>query len=210
LILHFRLFIINQMDTREALNQFKLYISKSIRIDEAAFEAAFPYFSIRRLRKGDFFVEHSHVCRYFGYILQGFMRAWQPAEDKEITTCLCNENNFATATTSFLTQTLSNVSIEALEDTLILQISYTDLNQLYALYPFWAKVGKLIAEKELLFLDGAMRYFNQLPAMDRYQKLLAENPGITNRVSLQHIASFLRITPETLSRIRKKAVKNIS
>ncbi|MCX6234008.1 MAG: Crp/Fnr family transcriptional regulator [Bacteroidetes bacterium] len=198
------------MSEIEALRAFENFLKTVTEWDEEAFHAAQPFFGIRHLKKGDYFVEADKTCRYFGFIAKGLMRAYLLLDGDEVTTCFCSENTFATSTTSFITQTPSSVSIQAMEDTVLLTISWDHLHQLYKQYPFWMKVGMIIIEKEFMSLECQRQCYDTQAAEDRYMLLMKENPGIVNRIPLQYIASYLGITPETLSRIRKRTAHRIS
>ena len=105
---------------------------------------------------------------------------------------------------SFITQTPSNVAIQALEDVTLVLIKHEDLNTLYSKSTFWEKVGRVVAEREYIELQQSSWRNGPLPAKEKYLTLLKENPGVVNRVPLHYIASYIGVTPETLSRIRKK------
>jgi CRP-like cAMP-binding protein len=138
------------------------------------------------------------------------MRSFVNEDGEEITNCICSENELATSTESFITQTPSSISIQALEDVVLLTISYTRLQELYGQSSFWQKVGRILAEKEFISTQHTLWRNYPIPATEKYLILLKENPGIINRIPLHYIASYLNIKPETLSRIRKKISTGIS
>jgi CRP-like cAMP-binding protein len=198
------------MQIEEAIQLFRDYLKNIIAFDADEFDLALPYFSIRELRKGMHFVEENKTCTHFAFMISGLVRAYRNDDGEEATVCLCGTNTFATSTVSFITQTPSNTSTQALDDVVLLTISYHDLQHLYTKSTFWQKVGRIIAEKELMFIQKNEWRNSKRTAMEKYQMLLTENPGIVNRVPLQFIASYLGIQPETLSRLRKKLVSRIS
>lgn len=196
--------------TDQAIQKFEIFLKTVVVFDQEAFEYAKQFFRIITLKKGEFFVEADKTCRYFGFIVSGFMRAYYTENGNEVTTCLCNDNFFATSTTSFILQKPSDINVVATETTVILAIGHADLNLLYNKFDFWAKAGRVIMEKEFLHADCRNRCYEKLSPDDKYLTLINENPGILNRVPLHIIASYLNITPETLSRIRKRTLKRIS
>lgn len=165
---------------------------------------AVPFFELKKLKKGELFVEKYSTCRHFAFLVSGMMRSFVNYEGEEITNCICSENTTATSTVSFITQTPSSISIQALEDVVLLTISYSKLQELYGRSSFWQKAGRIIAEKEFIEEQQNSWRNKPIPAADKYLILLKENPGIVNRIPLHYIASYLNIKPETLSRIRKK------
>ena len=198
------------MDIETGITYFKNYLQKNTSFDNEAFEEAISFMHVQFVQKNNLFVESGKLGRKFGFILSGMMRAYFLDDGKEITSCICSDNSFASSTTSLITQTPSEINIQALEDTYILTMSFEDLNKLFTKYPFWANVGRLIAEKEFLYSDCRLRCYSNQEATEKYMQLLRDNPGIINRVPLQYIASLLGIRPETLSRIRKNTARRIS
>jgi CRP-like cAMP-binding protein len=198
------------MEIEAAIKKFRDFLKSSTEFDQEAFDMALPYFETRHLKKGELFIESDRMCRYFAFVVSGIMRAFNYEGGDETTTCLCNENAFASSTVSLITQTPSIDSVQALGDTDLLMISYAHLQELYKRSPFWQSVGRIIAEKEIMFFQNTSWRNSKMPAMEKYLTLLKENPGISNRIPLQYIASYLGIKPETLSRIRKKIATRIS
>jgi CRP-like cAMP-binding protein len=192
------------MNSELAIGKFVGFLKTIQGFGPDAIELALPYLTIQTLRKGEHFVEKDKTCKHFAFVADGIMRAYSLYDGVEHTTCICSDNTFATSTISFITQTPSNVSIQALEEVTLVLISYENLNFLYSKSPFWQKVGRVVAEREYIELQQSNWRNGPLPAQEKYQILLKENPGIVNRISLQYVASYIGVTPETLSRIRKK------
>ena len=192
------------MDNQAAIDKFNSYLKTISDYSIDAFELALPFIQVKVLKKGEFFVEKDKTCKHFAFVADGILRAYTLYDGVENTTCLCSDNTFATSTISFITQTPSNASIQALEEVTLVLISHYNLNQLYSKSTFWEKVGRVVAEREYIELQQSGWRNGPIPAHDKYITLLKENPGIVNRVPLQYIASYIGVTPETLSRIRKK------
>lgn len=198
------------MDIETGVTYFKNYLLKNTSFDNDAFEEAIPLMQLQFVQKNKYFVESGKLSQKFGFIISGMMRAYFLDDGNEITNCICSDNSFASSTTSLITQTPSELNVQAIEDTYILTMSFDDMNKLFSKFPFWANVGRLIAEKEFLYSDCRLRCYNNQEATEKYIQLLKDNPHIINRVPLQYIASFLGIRPETLSRIRKNTARRIS
>jgi len=198
------------MQLEDAIKKFKEFLKSTSAFDVESFNLALPFFEIRTLKKGEYFVEVDKTCRHFAFVVSGLMRAFSYEGNDETTTCLCNENTIASSTVSFITQTPSDISIQALSDVMLLTISHAHLQELYSKSAYWQKVGRIVAEIEFMSDRQTSWRNSSLPAMEKYLVLLKENPGIVNRVPLQYIASYLGIKPETLSRIRKKIATRIS
>jgi len=202
--------IIIRMQPETIIKKFEDFIRSNVPFDKTAFDLALNYFKVVRLSKGEFFIEKDKTCRYFAFVAEGIFRTFTVHDGTEITTCLCSENTFATSTISFITQTPSNISVQALTDVTLLTISYENLNTLYKKSDFWLRVGRVIMEREFIGLQEGMWHNNTMKPDEKYLTLLRENPAVLRQVPLKYIASYLRIAPETLSRIRKRTSKSIS
>lgn len=192
------------MDENLAIDKFKSYLKAVQGYTDDAFQMALPFMQIKEFKRGEHFVERGKTCKHFAFVAGGIMRAYKLYDGIESTTCLCNDNTFATSTVSFITQTPSNVAIQALEDVALVLIKHEDLIFLYSMSPFWEKFGRVVAEREYIELQQRAWRNGPLPAKEKYLTLLKENSGVVNRVPLHYIASYIGVTPETLSRIRKK------
>ncbi len=192
------------MDRELAIDKFTQFLKTIPGYSIDAIDLALPFIQVEMLSKGAHFVEKDKTCRHFAFVAEGIMRAYILYDGIENTTCLCSDNTFATSTISFITQTPSNVSIQALEKVTLVLISYDNLNFLYSKSPFWEKIGRVVAEREFIELQQSNWRNGPIPAQEKYLTLLKENPGVVNRIPLHYIASYIGITPETLSRIRKK------
>lgn len=192
------------MNRNAVIEKFKCFLESKIAIDEEAFKLAEDFIDVKHLKKGEYYVESNKISRHFAFIAHGIMRAAQEIDGGEKTSCICTENAFANSTISFITQTPSNTSIQALTDVTLLTIHYNDLQTLYRQSPFWLHIGRVIMEQEFLNLQQVSWRNSQLSPDEKYLTLMRENPQVIHQVPLRYIASFLNITPETLSRIRKR------
>lgn len=160
------------------------------------------------LAKGDFFVREGETCTQAAFIESGILRTFYPTEKGEARTyCFCSEHHFTTSFKSFISQAPSALSIQALEPCRLLVISYRDLQDLYASSPGWQAIGRLLVEREFLNMENYANSLNAETAREKYLRLLKEQPSVIKKAPVQHIASYLGITRETLSRIRKELSK---
>jgi len=125
-------------------------------------------------------------------------------ENYAICVDLCYENDFFGDYMSFLTQQPTSLYTLAIEPVELLSISFSDLNALYKSSEIGLKIGRIASES--LFIDKQAQQIDllTLTAEERYLKLLKRQPHIVQRTPQKHIASYLGITPESFSRIRKK------
>jgi CRP-like cAMP-binding protein len=191
-------------------SQFKLYLNTVASISDKDFEASIYAFNEISLKKGEFFARPGLVCKYAAYIVSGMLRTFQINEKGEdISYCFCTENNFTTSFKSFISQTESTLSIQALENTKLLVIEYNELQKLYEKFPVWQNIGRVLVEKEYLVMEKYASILNNETAKEKYLRLMTEQPAIIKKAEIQHIASYLGISRETLSRIRNQVANSI-
>lgn len=165
-----------------------------------------PFWNKKIIKKNDYFNQQNIVCKDLGIIVKGIFRIYyyddESGEEKNI--FFFSEDQFVVSFRSFVFQHPCRYFIEALEDSEIIYISYEKLQNLYESHKNWERFGRMLAEhffnnsqvrtEELLFLSHEERYLN----------LIAEHPNILQRINAYHIASFLGIKNQSLSRIRKR------
>jgi len=154
------------------------------------------------LGKKDFLLKENNICSFVGFVESGVIRSFLRTDDKELNNDFYFPNSFVTAFRSFLTQTPSYSTIQALSDAKIHCISYNKLKELEKTSDAWNKFGKYIAEQ--LFIRKCKRETSLLKhsAKERYDILIQTYPLIEQFVPQYQIASYLGIEPESLSRLK--------
>ena len=152
-------------------------------------------------------LDFGQVENYISFITKGAVRFLIPPKEekgKEITFGFCFENEFVSAYDSFLTRTPSKYKIETLTDVAMWSISYDDLQEVYVKTKIGNLLGRLSSER--LFLIKSKREQSLLSdtAEERYLNLFKERPNIIKEIPLKFIASYIGVTPQALSRIRKR------
>lgn len=185
--------------------KFVTFIKSLFPISDSDLQATLPYFKSKTLKKGDFFVEAGETCIHAAYIVSGAIRTFYINEKGEdITYCFCSENNFTSSFKSFIGQLPSDLSMQAIEETELLVIEYNELQTLYSNYPAWQAIGRICVEKEFLVMEQYASSLNGFSAKEKYARLLKDQPSVIQKAPVQHIASYLGISRETLSRIRSQ------
>ena len=138
------------------------------------------------------------------FISKGTVRLCIPKEESDLTFGFLFENEFVTAYDSFLTQTPSEYQIETLTETILWQISNKDLQEVYKRSDNGNIIGRKMAEN--MFLIKSKRELSLLSktAEERYLDLFADRPKLLQQIPLKYIASYIGVTPQALSRIRKR------
>ncbi len=141
---------------------------------------------------------------YLSFIKKGTTRLYIPKEDNDVTFGFVFENGFVTAYDSFLTQEPSLYQIETLSETTLLRISYQDLQKVYGKTANGNIIGRKMAE--MLFMKKTQRELSLLnqTAEERYLDLFSDNPKLLQEIPLKYIASYIGVTPQALSRIRRR------
>ncbi|MEL6863726.1 MAG: Crp/Fnr family transcriptional regulator [Bacteroidota bacterium] len=154
------------------------------------------------VEKGEVIVREGQFANKAYFILQGCARAYYLKDGKDISDWFAFENEFITAIISFFGNEPSPHYIEMLEDTLIMEISRTTIDQLSNKHHDFEHLVRVVVTKTMLRQQERISSTLFHTARERYDHILDTYPGITNRVPLMHIASYLGMTLETLSRIR--------
>ncbi|MFZ1080645.1 MAG: Crp/Fnr family transcriptional regulator [Candidatus Kryptoniota bacterium] len=141
---------------------------------------------------------------YLSFIEKGIVRYFIPKVENDLTFGFSFENEFISAYDSFLTRTPSSYQIEALTDTSLWRLTYDDLQDIYRKTDLGNTVGRIMAER--LFLKKSGRELSLLneSAGQRYTKLFTERPNLIRQIPLKYIASYIGVTPQALSRIRRR------
>ncbi len=166
------------------------------------------YFKAKFLPKGELWIKEGQYCNQIAFINKGILRIFYNDQDGNETSCFfMPENNFISSYTSFLTLTPTKENIEVIEDVELLVINREDLEQLSNEVPKVQIWRRVIAENLFILLERRIAMLQSKTAQERYENMIKENGDIILKIPLQYTASFLGITPQHLSRLRKNAVK---
>lgn len=158
--------------------------------------------AIMDVSKGSFLIKQGQRCNHLYIIEKGFARIFSVMDGKENTTLFARENDIITSTYSLFTQNDSNENVEVLEDSVLLKINYEAFVNLCKEHRNLFDLYRYLMEKYYLLLEERTLSLQFDSALDRYRKLISQHPFILQRASLASIASFLGMSPVTLSRMR--------
>lgn len=167
-----------------------------------------PFFEYQEVRKGEHLLETGKVCNEVHFIVEGCARIYFSHESRDVSRQFFFEDSFVTEFGSLISHKPSLYAIDAVEDCKLLSISVENLDKLYDSSINFLKFGKRIAEYTCIFVVNRNVEMVISSANERYQRLMKERPKVMSRVPLHMIASYLGITPEALSRIRKDVAKS--
>jgi CRP-like cAMP-binding protein len=170
--------------------------------DEATIISAFEPVFIKK--KKDLLVS-GQVCEYLYFITKGCLRSFYiDAKGNEHVYQIRMDNSWIGDIDNYFSKKASKYNIEALEDTTLLRIPIERLEQLFIEVPSLERYFRIVFQKAYINALNRISATMWETAIDRYNSMLKEHPEIFQRVPLVHIASYLGITPESLSRIRKQ------
>jgi CRP-like cAMP-binding protein len=173
-------------------------------LTENDFANVVPFIHHKTFKKGEIILNAGDVCKEFYFITQGLLRSFhRMSNGSERTYVICRENNIFTEHSSFIAQTPSTDFIEAIEDTEVLYISYEDLMTLYKKYHAWESVGRKVSDINFVVSKDRLRSMMNDDAITRYKRFLHSYQNILHRIPQHIVASYLGITPQSLSRLKK-------
>ena len=166
------------------------------------FEKFCSLLTTKTLKKKEHLIQEGSVCDFIGFVISGKLRSYVQNDSVEFNNDFYLQNSLVTAYTSYLTQSPTNCNIEALADTEITFITYKKFNTLIDEDVHFLKLAKYISD--VFFIRKCKREtsFLKNSATERLEMLYKTYPGIEQQISQYHIASYLGIKPESLSRIK--------
>ncbi len=154
--------------------------------------------------KKELILKEGEVSNYIYFIESGFARSFYTKDGKDITAWFMAENDVIIFVASFFTRVKSYENIEVLENTTIHYIDHNELEQLYNDFPEFNKTGRLLATHYYVLSEERLYNMRRQTAEERYYFLVNKYPQLILRAQVSHIASYLGLNLETLSRIRSK------
>jgi CRP-like cAMP-binding protein len=188
------------------LEQIKKYIDQIATISEEDWDFFRSKLQRRTLPKKTVFLKINQIENHISFIESGVVRLFIPKEnpEKEITFGFSFKDQFVSAYDSFLTQKPSLYQLQTLTDTSILSITYKDLQAVYKTTKIGDLIGRLTAERLFLIKSKREQNLLNLSAEERYLKLFKERPELLKIIPLKYISSYIGVTAQALSRIRKR------
>jgi CRP/FNR family transcriptional regulator, anaerobic regulatory protein len=168
-------------------------------------------FKPRLYRKRQYVLQNGDICNHFNFIVRGCLRMYKVDDKGNIHIIqFASENWWLSNIGSFHDRKPSDLNIDALEDTLVLQISHENLLSLFVNAPKFDRIFRVLMENSFVSLQQRLLQNISSTAEDRYLTFLQTYAHLSTRLPQTQIASFLGITPEFLSRLRNKQVNQKS
>lgn len=186
------------------INSLIFEIEKIIQISDSEKSIILDLFQLKRYRSEEFFLKEGEVCKYVGFIEKGLVRYFINYDGDEKTYSFSKENQFISNYESFVPQTPSKQMIQFLEDSEVWMISLSNLEKLYKLVANGERFGRIVIEQVFIETLRNLNSFYTDTPQTRYENFIRENLDIYQRISQYHIASYIGVKPQSLSRIRKR------
>lgn len=186
------------------MNNFIEHLNSISKLSDSAIHAINEYLTVERVPKKQIFVPELSTSQKLYFIKKGVVRAFFYHDGKEITDWFGMENMIIGATVRNFPTKNSLHSLETLEDSELVSVSFDNLEKLYQKHHDIERLGRLIAINTILFLQHKVDTQQLYTAKERYDDFIIKYPNLINRVPLGYIASYLGMNQVTLSRIRKQ------
>ncbi len=192
----------NSMTNLEVLSYA---LSQFANLSESDFKLSLPFWHYKEYKKGEYYNLYKNVCKYLGFINEGFFRSYlidEKGNEKNI--FLYPTHQFVVTFKSFIHKVPCDYHTQAMTDAKVLCIELKDLQYLYDKSHEWERFGRLAAQFAFdIAIDRAEGMLFK-SAEERYLDLIKYQPEIFNNIPLYHISSYLGIQGPSLSRIRKR------
>lgn len=162
------------------------------------------YFIPKKLRKKQYLLQEGDVCKYFVFVENGLLRSYN-VDDKGIEHMIqfAWEGWWMGDICSFLSDDVSTYNIDAIEDAELLMITLAGFEEMMLKVPVMERYFRILFQNNIISKERRLINSISYSAEEKYTRLIASNPQLIQRIPQNLIASYLGITPETLSRIRK-------
>lgn len=163
------------------------------------------HYRLRKVSKGEYILRKGEICRFEGFVVDGCFRIYTIDEQgNEKILYFAAEDWWLMEIDSFVNQIGSELNIQAIEDSSILRITWSDKEQLYRKVPQAERLFRLMSQTAVVAWQRRLIRNHSMSAEKRYHHFVKTYPKIAQRVTNKHIASYLGITQEFVSKIRKK------
>ena len=182
-------------------------LEEKIKLSESEKDICRSLFSPKKLRKRQYILQQDDLCKNLIFVEKGILRSYSVDEKgNEHIIQFAPEGWWISDIYSFLTGDPSVYNIDAIEDSELLLITNSALEQLYERVPKFERYFRLLSQSNMVAMQRRLTSTLSSTAEEKYLRLISAYPNLVSRVPQHMIASYLGLTPETLSRIRKRIV----
>lgn len=184
----------------------KNFIGKYVKLPNAELEEIADKFKSKAVKKNSYLLRQGAICKDLVFVQKGCLRLYYLKDDIEVSVWFAFPQSSAIEIYSFISENPSNYFLQAIEDSEILYLPKTELNKLYQHQPKMQEMMRNFWEDVILNLINRFTALQKDSAEKRYLDLL-NNPVYLETIPQKYLASFIGVTPTSLSRIRKQIAK---
>jgi len=189
------------------INHFIEYLNQFVTLEAADRQIIHEVTRIKKVEKGDFLLQEGEISKSFYFNLSGLVRLFYLKSGEEKTAYFFPKNTFISAYSSFLKAIPSEINLQAVESTHLVEINTDASMRLLEHSSKFEALARIAMEDELMNYQEIVASLISLKPEERYYNLLQKNPEIFQKVPQHQIASFIGVQPESLSRIKKRLLK---
>lgn len=181
------------------------HIQEKVDVSDDQIELLKSFFIQKKLSKKEYLLQEGEICKYLTFVSKGILKSYI-LDDKgnERINLFAFEGWWISDFNSFLNQEKAFLNIDAIEDSELLMISRENYEELTLQIPMMDRYFRILYQNSLVTKDYRLVISNNFTAEEKYLQLVESHPEITQKLSHALIASYLGLSPETVSRIRKK------
>lgn len=185
-------------------------VKDKVLLSEAEQKLVKTFFSPKKIRKKQYLLQEGNICSHLAFVEKGLLRSYN-VDEKGIEHMIhfAWEGWWMADMLSFLSNEPSTYHIDAIEEAELLLISQTDFEEMLLKVPVMERYFRILFQNNIISKERRLISSISNSAEEKYIHLIATNPELIKRIPQQLVASYLGITPETLSRIKKKLTKGV-
>jgi CRP-like cAMP-binding protein len=192
----------------QAQTELLAFISKFPSLTKEEVEMIASHLTVRAYKKGTVLVSEGDICGKCYFVIKGCLRQYLLSDGTEKTTQFYTEEQAAVFFTSYATQTKSASYLACVEDTVLIIGDPTEEMAMYKKFPKLEQITRLMMEQDFGKVQDTLTHFIASSPTERYLHLMKTRPDLLQRVPQHQLASYIGITPESLSRIRKRMAQS--
>ena len=179
-------------------------IAKHINLEEEERHYLLSHIKLHHVKRKDLLQRQGDLCRYFFFVESGSLRAFNINEEgRESTIMFARQDWWITDIKSFINKASAQLSIESLEESKVISISWDTFMGLFDKYPKFEKLFRILFQNAYIREQERTLQYLSSSTLDRYNNFVSRYPGFVEKATQKQIASYLGVTPEFLSSIKK-------
>jgi CRP-like cAMP-binding protein len=196
------LYLLSPTSNMDTTRLFREYLRKFIDLTDAEYEQVLPLIKVRRFGKKELLSRAGEVENHFYFILKGLIRKYYKKNHHEINTQISTEGHIIHCQESFHSRLPSEYAVETIEPSVVVSITYDDLESIFASSQKMEHLGRLVITHTMVLKDRWQIQLIKLTPRERFLNFVTRNPELMQRVPQKFLASYLNIKPETFSRFK--------